>query len=75
MGNQVHRLNSLGTMQQQAVDSRHAKAIKSYRRALRPGMLWIEGTVTRAGQAKCWDLILMDSMMQDMYEQTRCSRS
>jgi hypothetical protein len=49
-----------------AIDSRWADAIKSCRRALYSGLLHIEDTVTRAAQAKHWELSLVEMMMQDV---------
>jgi hypothetical protein len=41
-----------------AIDSRWADAIKTCRRALHSGLLRIEDTVTRAAQARHWELAM-----------------
>jgi hypothetical protein len=56
----------VSTWLKQAIDARRAEAIKSYRRALRSGLLRLEDAATRAAQARRWDLSLVDALMQDV---------
>ena len=56
----------VSTWLKQAIDARRAEAIKSYRRALHSGLLRLEDAATRAAQARCWDLSLVDVLMQDV---------
>jgi hypothetical protein len=54
----------------QAINTRQAEAIKSYRRALHSGLLPLEDAATRAAQARRWDLSLVDVLMQDVDSST-----
>jgi hypothetical protein len=56
----------VSTWLKQAIDTRRAEAIKSYRRALHSGLLRLEDAATRAAQARRWDLSLVDVLMQDV---------
>jgi hypothetical protein len=56
----------VSTWLKQAIDASRAEAIKSYRRALHSGLLHLEDAATRAAQARCWDLSLVDVLMQDV---------
>ncbi len=49
-----------------AIDSQWADVIKTCRRALHYGLLRIEDHVTRAAQARHWELSLVGMMMQDV---------
>jgi hypothetical protein len=59
-------VSRVSTWLKQAIDTRRAEAIKSYRRALHSGILCLEDVATRAAQARRWDLSLVDVLMQDM---------
>jgi hypothetical protein len=56
----------VSTWLKQAIDTRRAEAIKSYRRALHSGLLRLEDAATRAAEARRWDLSLVDVLMQDV---------
>ncbi len=59
-------VSRVSTWLKQAIDTRRAEAIKSYRRALHSGLLRLEDAATRAAQARRWDLSLVDVLMQDV---------
>ncbi len=58
-------VSRVSTWLKQAIDTRRAEAIKSYRRALHSGLLRLEDAATRAAQARRWDISLVDGLMQD----------
>ncbi len=59
-------VSRVSTWLKQAIDTRRAEAIKSYRRALHSGLLRLEDAATRAAQARRWDISLVDGLMQDV---------
>ncbi len=59
-------VSRVSTWLKQAIDTRRAEAIKSYRRALHSGILRPEDAATRAAQARRLDLSLVDVLMQDV---------
>ncbi len=56
-------VSHVSTWLKEAIDTRRAEAIKSYRRALHSGLLRLEDAATRAAQARHWDLSLVDVLM------------
>jgi hypothetical protein len=56
----------VSTWLKNAINTRRAEAIKSYRRALYSRLLQLEDAATRAAQARRWDLSLVDVLMQDV---------
>jgi hypothetical protein len=66
-------ISRIGANLHEAIGNRDADLIRSYRRALNSGIARAQEAANREADARGWDPVAVDGMLQEMEEETRAS--